>query len=112
MNKSILIYPLWILSLIILLAGCEKEAPEIPEKPVIKLEVSDSNPEFGGSSTVTWEVIGEYEKMFVRINGKDISTSSKGEKVIQNISRVRFQAANTKVLRTGAPFATTLTRPA
>lgn len=85
MNKSILVYPLWFLYLIVLLSGCKKDSPEVPEKPVIKLEVSNSNPEFGGTSIVTWEVIGEYETMSVRINGENISASSKGEKIIQNI---------------------------
>lgn len=65
------------LSLVLfILPGCEKD-PQIFEKPNILVEVSNLNPEFGGTAIVTWEVTGEYERITVSVNGEVKSTLPK-----------------------------------
>jgi len=77
MKKLVALLPGFLfLSLVLITTGCEKD-PQILEKPNIKVEVSDPNPEFGGTSIVTWEVTGDYERVAVSINGVVKYTSPK-----------------------------------
>lgn len=89
------------ISMLFIIAGCEKESSTNNlEKPIIiVLSVTDPNPDYMGSTTVAWDVTGEYERVSVSVNGEVISTEPKDTKTIYNI--ITDQVVVVSVLKKG-----------
>lgn len=78
-----------LISVFFCITGCEKESTtNIPEaKPInIDLSVTDPNPDYLGSSTVSWKVTGDYQRVSVSLNGQVVSTETIGERKLSEIT--------------------------
>jgi hypothetical protein len=67
--------------------GCEKDPPIQEEKPInIELSVSNLNPDYMGTTTVSWKVTGDYDRVSVSVNSQVISTETTGKKILSEIT--------------------------
>lgn len=72
---------------LIIIPGCEKDPPLVEEKPInIDLSVTDPNPDYLGSSTVSWKVTGDYQRVSVSVNSQVVSTETIGERKLSEIT--------------------------
>lgn len=82
---------LYAIVIMLFVAGCKKDdtPPTIvvpPDKdPVISVTATTLNPDYKGTSTVSWEVTGIYQNFVVSLNGSQISTEAKSSLKLDDI---------------------------
>lgn len=81
---------LFLLMILFIVSGCGKEEDEpIVIGGLIEASASTYNPPYGGTSTVTWEILNPsiYERIMIKKNNVVISTLSKGNETLSSITQ-------------------------
>jgi len=82
---------LYTIIILLFVAGCKKDdTPPVvivpPDKdPVISATATTLNPDYKGTSTVSWEVTGIYQSFVVSLNGSQISTEAKSSLKLDDV---------------------------
>lgn len=89
--KKHIAYAFLFLSLALLLTGCEKDENDpVMVNPTIMIEATTYSPEYLGSSTITWKVIGNCDSVIVSVNGIVISHDKSGNKDLTNLKETQI----------------------